>query len=71
MNLVKAIREFRVSEVALTFYLHPKDHTHSGTTTPFPRPEVTWYELPLVQIIDSVGDFSMIMILLKHIVQKN
>lgn len=71
MNFSKAIRDFRESEVALTFHLLPKGHTHSGTAAPLTMPEVIWREQPLVQIIDNVGDFSVIMILLKHIVQMN
>lgn len=43
-EIFEAIREFRVSEVALTFHLLPKGHTHSGNTTPFTIPEVMWHE---------------------------
>lgn len=71
MNFFKAIGEFRVSEVALTSHLLPKGHIHPGAATPFTMPEVARQEQPLVQIIDNAGDFSVIMILLKHVVQKN
>lgn len=71
MNFSKAIGEFRVAEVALTFHLPPKGHTHSGAATPFTMPEAAWHEGPLVQIIENIGDFSVVMILLKHIVQMN